>query len=80
MLTLAGAEDEQTDLIIELLINRASAWIERMTGRRLGKQSYRQWYDADGSQELHGLSGAVPQHHDKAAGGLVIPGDGDVPV
>ena len=52
MLTLAGAEDEQTDLIIELLINRASAWIERMTGRHLGKQSYRQWYDADGSQEL----------------------------
>ena len=52
MLTLAGAEDEQTDLIIEMLINKASAWIERVTGRRLGKQSYHQWYDADGSQEL----------------------------
>ena len=52
MLNLAEAENEQTDLIIELLINRASAWIERMTGRRLGKQSYHQWYDADGSQEL----------------------------
>ncbi len=52
MLGLAGAEDEQTDFIIELLINRASAWIERMTGRHLGKQSYHQWYDADGSQEM----------------------------
>lgn len=52
MLRLAGAEDDQTDLIIEMLINKASSWIERLTGRRLGKQSYHQWYDADGSQEL----------------------------
>lgn len=52
MLNLAGAEDKQADLIIELLINKASAWIERQTGRRLGRQSYHQWYDADGSQEL----------------------------
>ena len=52
MLGLAGAEDAQTDLIVELLINKASAWIERMTGRHLGKQTYHQWYDADGSQEL----------------------------
>ena len=52
MLGLAGAEDEQTDLIVAMLINKASAWIERLTGRHLGKQSYHQWYDADGSQEL----------------------------
>ena len=52
MLGVAEAENEQTDLIIELLINKASSWIERLTGRHLGKQSYRQWYDADGSQEL----------------------------
>ena len=52
MLNLAGAEDKQADLIIELLINKASAWIERQTGRSLGRQSYHQWYDADGSQEL----------------------------
>ena len=52
MLGVAEAENEQTDLIIELLINKASSWIERLTGRHLGKQSYHQWYDADGSQEL----------------------------
>lgn len=52
MLGLAGAEDEQTDLIIEMLINKASSWIERMSGRHLGRQSYHQWYKADGSQEL----------------------------
>lgn len=47
-----GAKDEQTDLIVEMLINKASSWVEHMTGRHLGKQSYHQWYDADGSQEL----------------------------
>jgi len=52
MLGLAGAEDEQTDLIIEMLINRASSWIENMAGRHLGKQSYHQWYEADGEREL----------------------------
>ena len=52
MLGLAGAENEQADLIIEMLINRASSWVEGMTGRHLGKQSYHQWYDADGAQEL----------------------------
>lgn len=52
MLSVAGAEDEQADLIIEMLINKASSWVERMTGRRLGRQSYHQWYDADGSQDL----------------------------
>ena len=52
MLSIAGAEDEQTNLIIELLINKASSMIERFTGRHLGRQSYRQWYDADGTQEL----------------------------
>lgn len=52
MLGLAGAENEQADLIIEMLINRASSWVESMTGRHLGKQSYHQWYDADGAQEL----------------------------
>ena len=52
MLGLPDATDERTDLIISLLINRASAWIERQTGRHLGKKAYRQWYDADGQQEL----------------------------
>lgn len=52
MLGLSGVEDEKTDEIVTLLINRASSWIERQTGRHLGKNSYRQWYDADGQQEL----------------------------
>ena len=52
MLGLPDVTDERTDLIISLLINRASSWIERQTGRHLGKKVYRQWYDADGQQEL----------------------------
>lgn len=52
MLGLSDSEDERTDEIVTLLINRASSWIERQTGRHLGKRSYRQRYDADGQQEL----------------------------
>lgn len=52
MLGVTNTEEERTDLIIEMLINKASSWIEHMIGRHLGKQSYHQWYDADGSQEL----------------------------
>ena len=52
MLGLAEIEDERTDEIITLLINRASSWIERQIGRHLGRHSYHQWYDADGQQEL----------------------------
>ena len=50
--SLAGTEDAQADLILAMLINKASSWIERLTGRHLGKQAYHQWYKADGSQEL----------------------------
>lgn len=52
MLGLPDIEDERTDEIVTLLINRTSSWIEQQTGRHLGKTSYRQWYDADGQQEL----------------------------
>jgi hypothetical protein len=52
MLGLTGIADEQTDAILTLLINRVSAWIERQTGRHLGKNSYVQKYDANGQQEL----------------------------
>ena len=52
MLGLSDISDERTDEIIMLLINKASSWIERQTGRPLGKQSYVQKYDADGQQEL----------------------------
>lgn len=52
MLGLSDVLDERTDEVIELLINRASAWIERQTGRHLGRRTYLQSYDADGQQEL----------------------------
>ena len=52
MLGLSGIDDARTDEIVSLLINRASSWIERQTDRHLRKQAYRQWYDADGQQEL----------------------------
>lgn len=32
MLGLSDIEDERTDTIVTLLINRASSWIERQTG------------------------------------------------
>lgn len=52
MLGLADVEDPKIDTIIELLINKASSWAERLTGRHLRKQVYTQRYDADGQQEL----------------------------
>lgn len=44
--------DKRTEQIIELLINRASAWVEAQLGRHLGKNTYHQWYEANGQQEL----------------------------
>ncbi|MDR2513904.1 MAG: phage gp6-like head-tail connector protein [Christensenellaceae bacterium] len=44
--------DAQRDNVIVNLINSASAWIERKTGRKLGKQTYTQKYVASGTQEL----------------------------
>lgn len=52
MLGLSDISDERIDLIIALLINKASSWIECQTGRRLGKQAYVHKYDADGQQEV----------------------------
>lgn len=52
MLGLDDEADEKTDAMVELLINKASAWVERQIGRHLGKRQYHQWYDADGQQEL----------------------------
>jgi hypothetical protein len=44
--------DPQRDIILVNLITQVSAWIERMTGRKLGKQTYIQKYVASGRQEL----------------------------
>jgi len=52
MLGLSDIEDERVDEIVTMLINKASSLIERQTGRHLGKNSYHQFYDADGQQEL----------------------------
>lgn len=52
MLGLSDIKDEKTDEIVAMLINRASSWIERQTGRHLGKRTYIHKYDADGQQEL----------------------------
>lgn len=52
MLGLADVNDERTDMIISMLINKASSWIEHQTGRHLGKKDYVQKYFADGQQEL----------------------------
>ncbi len=52
MLGLSDVNDERIDTILSLLINKASSWIERQTGRHLGKDTYQQWYVADGQQEL----------------------------
>lgn len=45
-------EDLQRDAIIINLINSASSWVERKTGRQLGKQTYVQQYNASGAREL----------------------------
>ena len=52
MLGLSDIEDERTNEIIEMLINKASSWIERQVGRHLARNKYHQWYDANGQQEL----------------------------
>ena len=52
MLGLPDETDERTNLIIELLINKASSWIERQLDRHLGKHAYLHRYCADGQQEL----------------------------
>ena len=52
MLGLPDIPDERTDQTIEMLINKASAWVERQIGRKLARQDYVEFYDADGQQEL----------------------------
>ena len=78
MLGLSDTADEKTDTIIELLINRASSWIERQVGRHLGKRFYRQWYDADGRQEIVTLEYPIINvEFVKEEGRLVDPGEYD---
>ena len=52
MWSLDNETDERTCTLIDLLINKASSWVEQKVGRPLGKNTYREFYDADGQQEL----------------------------
>ncbi|GHU69914.1 hypothetical protein FACS1894184_14650 [Clostridia bacterium] len=47
-----SSEDHDADGQLTLLINAASAYIESMTGRRFGLETYTQHYQASGQQEL----------------------------
>lgn len=74
MLSLDGETDERTCTLVELLINKASSWVEQQVGRPLGKNTYREFYEADGQQELVTLKyPIVSVDYVKEAGRLVPP-------
>ena len=74
MLGLPEEPDERTDATLELLINKASAWVERQVGRSLAKKEYDHWFDADGQQELATLEYPIIKvHYVKQDGILVDP-------
>jgi len=74
MLSLDDETDERTCTLIELLINKASSWVEQQVGRPLGKNTYREFYEADGQQELVTLKyPIVSVDYVKEAGRLVSP-------
>ena len=74
MLSLDDETDERTCTLVELLINKASSWVEQQVGRPLGKNVYREFYDADGQQELVTLKyPIVSVDYVKEAGRLVPP-------
>ncbi len=74
MLSLDDETDERTCTLIELLINKASSWVEQQVGRPLGKNIYREFYEADGQQELVTLKyPIISVDYVKEAGRLVPP-------
>ena len=74
MLDLDDEADERTCALVELLINKASSWVEQQVGRPLGKSAYREFYDADGQQELVTLKyPIISVDYVKEAGRLVPP-------
>ena len=74
MLSLDDETDERTCTLVELLINKASSWVEQQVGRPLGKNTYREFYEADGQQELVTLKyPIVSVDYVKEAGRLVPP-------
>ena len=74
MLSLDDETDERTCTLVELLINKASSWVEQQVGRPLGKNTYREFYEADGQQELVTLEyRIVSVDYVKEAGRIVPP-------
>ena len=74
MLSLDDETDERTCTLVELLINKASSWVEQQVGRPLGKSTYREFYEADGQQELVTLKyPIVSVDYVKEAGRFVPP-------
>ena len=74
MLDLDDETDERTCTLVELLINKASSWVEQQVGRPLGKNTYREFYEADGQQELVTLKyPIVSVDYVKEAGRIVPP-------
>ena len=74
MLCLDDETDERTCTLVELLVNKASSWVEQQVGRPLGKNTYREFYEADGQQELVTLKyPIISVDYVKEAGRLVPP-------
>ena len=74
MLSLDDETDERTCTLVELLVNKASSWVEQQVGRPLGKNTYREFYEADGQQELVTLKyPIISVDYVKEAGRIVPP-------
>lgn len=76
-------ENAQRDAVLVNLINAASAWVERQTGRKLGRQVYTQKYVASGTQELVLLQWPITNVEyvkDTADGSTISPSEYDYSV
>lgn len=80
MLLNIPAEEITSAGLLALLINAASAWVETMTGRRLGLQTYTERRVASGTQEL--LLNEYPivsvEYVRDLQGGTICPNDYDI--
>ena len=73
MLSLDDETDERTCTLVELLVNKASSWVEQQVGRPLGKNTYREFYEADGQQELVTLKYPIVSVDYVKEGGRLVP-------
>ena len=73
MLSLDDETDERTCTLVELLTNKASSWVEQQVGRPLGKNTYREFYEADGQQELVTLKYPIVSVDYVKEGGRLVP-------